>query len=197
MINIEKHRSKTMKRSLLLRAEFLAAVKVIVHAGAILVFYLFVLMLITTSLAAQRSGRAGPGNSGDRCCPVIPPRQILVRVLELSEPQLKEVGVLAKSIRSAGGPLRHELRTLARAFREEHGSDDPDATELGRLLLAIKELQAEICAVTQSYAADFADILDDAQIEKWETIKDRFCNSRRRRGPGRDGPGRKSEDIKH
>ena len=81
MINIEKYRSKTMKRSLLLRAEFLAAVQVIVHAGAILVFYLFVLMLITPSLAAQRSGRAGPGNLGDRCCPVIPPRQILVRVL--------------------------------------------------------------------------------------------------------------------
>ena len=171
---------------------------------------LFTMVLMTTSLAAQRSGRAGPDKMsgpeelasehedtislGDRCCRVIPPRRVLVRVLELSETQLEEVGDLAKDMGAAVRPPRHELRALARAFRAEHESDDPDATELGRLLIDIKDLKAAICATTQSYAPDFAGILNPDQLEKWETIKDRFCTSRRRRGPERGRPGRKGEN---
>ena len=47
---------------LLLRAEFLAAVQVIVYAGAILVFYLFVLMLLDlpAETAGPRFGRHWP-----------------------------------------------------------------------------------------------------------------------------------------
>ena len=194
MRNIEKERFKMMKRNLFL--------------------CLFTMVLMTTSVAAQRSGRAGPDKMsgpeglatededtislGSRCCPVIPPRRVLVKVLELSEEQLKEVGALAKSIGAAVGPLRHELMALARAFREEHRSDAPDATELGEMLLDIKEFRAEICALTQSFAADFADILGEGeQLEKWEAIKERFCNARRRRGPGRGGPGQKGENSEN
>lgn len=171
---------------------------------------LFTMVLMTASLAAQRSGRGGADKMhdpeevvtegedtlslGDRCCPVMPPRRVLVKVLELDEDQMQEAGALAKTIGAEVGPLRHELRALGRAFRAEHQSDDPDATELGRLLLAIKELQAEICDVTQSFAADFAGILDEDQLEKWDTIKERFCNSRGRRRPGRGGPRKQNDE---
>ena len=42
---------------LLLHAEFLAAVQVIVYAGAILVFYIFVLMLLDMPGEEARRGR--------------------------------------------------------------------------------------------------------------------------------------------
>ncbi len=170
---------------------------------------LFTTVLMTTSLAAQRSGRTGPDKMGgaqrsgtadedtislrDRCCPVIPPRRVLVRVLELNEDQLGAVAKLAEDIAAAVGPPREGLRAFSVELREDLGSEDPDPCTVGGLILDIKDLQAEICALTQSFADPFAEILDDDQREKWETIKDRFCNSRDRRRPGRDRPGRNDE----
>lgn len=170
-----------------------------------LFLFLFTTVLMTTSLAAQRLGRAGPGKMGgpqrlatvdedaisvqDRCRAMIPPRRVLVRVLELDEDQLAQVAKLHASIPEAVRPLREELKSLAAPFREELGSEDPDACEVGRILLAQKVLRAEICAVTQSFADDFAAILDPDQLEKWETIKDLDFNPRDCcRRPGRDRP---------
>ena len=159
---------------------------------------LFTMVLMTASLAAQRSGRPGPDKMNgpvglattdessislrDRCCQVIPPRRVLVRVLELDEGQLAKVAELHRAIAEAVGPLREELKTLAAALREELGSDDPDPCEIGELLLAIKELQATICATLRTFDEEFEAILNPEQLEKWLTIKQRFCTSRPHRG---------------
>ena len=128
---------------------------------------LFTTVLMTSSLAAQRPGRAGQGKVDgsqglatvdenaislrDRCCSVIPPRRVLVRVLELDEDQLAKVAELHQAIAEAVGPLREELKNLAAALREECGSEYPDPCEIGRLLLAIKDLQATICATLREF----------------------------------------------
>ncbi len=165
------------------------------------------IVLLTASLAAQGRTPKRDGFSGglpdrgrlgaegdhlfelrDRCCPVIPPRRVLDRVLQLDEDQMEDVAVLAEEIAGAVGPLREQLRGNMMAQKDELGSDSPDACTVGELLLEGKRLQAEICAIVQSYADDFAEILYPDQLEKWLTIKDRFCHRRPPRHHGPDHP---------
>ena len=170
---------------------------------------LFTTVLMTTSLAAQRPGRAGPDRMGgpqrlatadedtislrDRCCPVIPPLWVLVRVLECNEDQLAAAAKLAEEIAAAVGPLREELHVLAWELRQELGSEDPDPCTIGRLLLAIKDLKKAICVTLRTYDGEFEAILGPEQLETWLTIKHRFCTPRDRCRPPRDRPGANDE----
>ena len=163
---------------------------------------LLTIVLMTTSLAAQRPGRPGSDKTGsrqglateaddaiqlrDRCCPVIPPGWVLIRVLESNDDQLALVAALAEEIAAAVGPLREELHALALELRAEFGSEDPDPCTIGRGILAIKDLQATICATLRSFDEDFEAILEPEQLEEWLTIKHRFCTRRDRCRPPRD-----------
>lgn len=165
-------------------------------------FLLILTVLMTSTLMAQprprpnfQGGPDGPDQLGpdaislrDRCCPVIPPRRVLVRVLQLDEDQLAKVAELHQAIAEAVGPLREELKLLGEALRAELGSEDPDPCEVGQLLLAIKELQAEICETLRSFDAEFEAILSPEQLERWLTIKARFCNRDGRPRPDRVRP---------
>ena len=170
-----------------------------------LFLFLFTIVLMTTSLAAQRPGRPGPDRADgpqrfateadfpihlrDRCCPVIPPRGVLVRVLQLSDDQLAEVAALAEEIAAEVGPLREELHMLAMQLRAEFNSEDPAPCTIGRLILAIKELKKAICAMLrETFDPEFELILGPEQRERWLAIKDRFCTPRDRCRPPRDRP---------
>ncbi len=185
--NTIKERLNTMKRNLF--------------------FSLLTIVLMTSSLSAQRPGRAGPDRTGgphdfateaddaihlrDRCCPVIPPRPGLVRVLEMNDDQLLLVAELAEKIAAAVGPLREELHALALELKAELGSDDPDPCTIGGLILAIKDQKIAICTTLRSFDEEFEAILailGPEQLEKWLTIKHRFCTSRDRCRPPRDRP---------
>ena len=157
---------------------------------------------MTTSLAAQRTGRLGSDRTArpqglateaddaihlrDRCCPVIPPRQVLSRVLELDDDQLALVSALAGQIAAAVGPLREELHALIVELKAEFGVEEPDPCTIGGLILAIRDLQATICATLRSFDEEFEAILGPEQLEKWLTIKHRFCTARDRCRPPRD-----------
>jgi len=140
---------------------------------------------------SRKPGPSRVSNGGvrlrDRCCPVIPLKKVLAR-LQLDESQMAEVAALAERISAAVGPAREELRRLRAALREELGSEDPDPCAVGKLLLEIKERPAEICAITRSFADEFAGILNPDQLETWKIVKDLFCDPRpHHRGP--DHPG--------
>ncbi len=73
-------------------------------------------------------------------------------------------------------------------MKAEVGSDDPDPCTIGDLVLAIRDLKARICATLREFDEDFEAILDEDQLEKWLTIKHRFCTARDRCRPHRDRP---------
>jgi len=170
-----------------------------------LLFSLGVIMLVTVSLAAL----GGPPNDGgsfggllspdrletehnhsierkDRVNPVIPPRRVLSRILELNEEQMDEVDALAEQFVATVGPVREELRILSADLREEVASEDPDPCLLGESFLEVENLKAEIVETGGFFADEFSSILNPEQLEKWEIFKDRFSHRGQNR-PGTDG----------
>lgn len=146
---------------------------------------LLLVVLLGTPLVAQGASPSAPTkvvapdvgvDAAHRpCCRVIPPRRVLVNVLELSEEQLASVAELARQIAEAVGPLREQLRMLLADLQAELSSEDPDRCLIGDLVLAIRELRVEICETIQSFEDDFLAILTPEQQERWLAIMDRFC----------------------
>ena len=167
-----------------------------------LILSLLTIVLMTTSLAAQRTGRPGSDRMGspqglatevdaaiqlrDRCCPVIPPGPVMSQVLEFDDDQLALAAALAKQIAEAVGPLREELHALIVELKAEFGEEEPDPCTIGGLILAIRDLQKTICATLRSFDEEFEAIMSPEQLEKWLTIKHRFCTARDRCRPHRD-----------
>ena len=168
-----------------------------------LFFSLSMIVLLTASLAGQglfprgggsfggplRSDRLGADRNNinerqDRMSPVIPPRRVLARILKLDEPQMAEVDALAEQISASLGPIREEFRTRASALRDELALEDPDPCLLGQVFLEVENLKAEIIETTGSFADTFSGILNPEQLEKWETMKDRFRHPRPRHRRG-------------
>jgi len=120
-------------------AQFLAAVQVIVYAGAIVVLFLFVIMLL------------GVDRSDDlRVEPIVAQRPLAL---------LAGVGVLAASlvaVLSAGGSTAtRTVRSTAVAIP----TDEPDITSLGRLLFTDHVLAFEITAILLTVAVVGAVVL--------------------------------------
>ena len=114
----------------------------------------------------------------------------------MTDDQLRLVAELAEKIAAAVGPLREELHALPLELKAELGSDDPDPCTIGSLILAIKDQKIAICTTLRWFDEEFEAILDPEQLEKWLTIKHRFCTSRDRCRPPRDRPdGRDRPDV--
>jgi len=168
-----------------------------------LFFSLSMIVLLTVSLVGQGFPPRGGGSFGgplksdrlggdfkninelpDRMSPVIPPRRVLARILKLDETQMAEVDALAEQIAVSLGPIREELRTRGSALRDELASEDSDPCLLGQAFLEVENLKAEIVETTGSFTDTFSGILNSEQLEKWETMKDRFRHSRPRHRRG-------------
>ncbi len=107
---------------LLLEAEFLAVALVLVYVGAVMVLFLFVVMMLDVNLAALRSGFA-------KYLPV----GLLVAM------------VLVVEIALIVGPERFGLSTIAEPAR--HAADYSNTKELGRVLYTVYVYPFEIAAV--------------------------------------------------
>jgi Spy/CpxP family protein refolding chaperone len=89
---------------------------------------------------------------------------------------------MAKDLLAALEPLREAEKANRDALRTALQSDNPDATEIGRLVLDGRDVGEEIRDQMRAFADDFRDILDAEQQVKW----DNFLELRRlqQRGPG-------------
>lgn len=102
--------------------------------------------------------------------------------LDLSEEQIEAAEAIRESVRAEMGVVRGETRTLREALREMLEGDDPNAAEVGALVIELHGLKTQSRAILEDAESRFAAILTAEQLEKWENFKEL---RKGRRGPGR------------
>jgi hypothetical protein len=105
---------------------------------------------------AERHGFAG----------IIPPRVVLVRVLELSDEQLAQVQELVEEIQNTLGPLREEIAMLKEELKAELGMETPDPLVVGDIVIALHDLRGQVAAIRAQLRAEFLAILTEEQLAK-------------------------------
>ncbi len=97
--------------------------------------------------------------------------QIVARFLELTPEQRQEWRAIRRTANGAIRPLAQDLRTTEEALRAFLESDDPDATEIGNLLLAVHSLKQQIHGIVAQSVADFEAILDAEQTARLQALR--------------------------
>ncbi len=121
--------------------------------------------------------------------------------LDLSDEQRDAAQAIRDGVRDEMGALRDQGRTLRQDLDAALKGDSPDAAIVGQLMIDLHALRPQFRSLLESAEADFAALLDEEQLQKWENWKE-IRQSRRgdrgergerrrhreRRGPGPDGP---------
>jgi len=130
---------------------------------------------------ARFGGPAGEGGRPGRH--LLPPTDYL----DLTEEQTvaaeairEEVRGQAETIREVTGTLREEL---AAAFEEA----EPDATQVGQLVIEMRVQKEQIRALGKDAEAQFVALLDAEQLAKWENFQELRETRRERRESRRGG----------
>ena len=144
-----------------------------------------------------RFGRGfGPGHDGPRG-PFLPPPGYL----DLTDEQIDAAGLIRDGLRDEMGALRDQHRALRDELDAALDSDSPDAATVGQLVIDLHAQRPQFRSLLESAEAEFAALLDDEQLPKWENWKElrqsrrgergerRRHRERRGFGPGPDGPG--------
>lgn len=137
----------------------------------------------------------GPGHHGRRGPDRLHDLGFLARFLELTDEQIEQARALFEGTRELTQPIREDLRATHQELRDLLGTEAPDATQVGTLVLDIHDLRGQLRETREALLEDFRALLTPEQIEKLETLKDaREARRphRRDRGLGPDGPGPES-----
>lgn len=123
-----------------------------------------VLLLITCSVAAQ-TDQANPN-------PRQPPLRVLARFLELTEEQIVTARGILEDRALALRPLRQELSTLNKEWRELISAEPPNTTVIGDKALEIKAVRERIAAIERGAKERFvAILLEDGQLQRLRTLR--------------------------
>lgn len=150
-------------------------------------------LVVPGALLAQGNG-GGPPDGPPGAAPGQGPQGPSIRdllpppgYLQLTDEQKEAAKGIGADLRAAVEPIGEELRANREALRDAIGSDDPNATEIGQLVLDIRDLEGQIRDEVKAASDAFRDLLDANQQVKY----DNFLELRRLlAGPG--GPGAKS-----
>ncbi|MEM7582983.1 MAG: Spy/CpxP family protein refolding chaperone [Acidobacteriota bacterium] len=138
--------------------------------------------LTLTSLAWVAVAEAGPRDRGGRG--LLPPSGYL----ELTEEQIDAAQAIREQTRDSIEPIRDEMRALRGQLKANFESGDPDATEVGQLMIDIHAQRQQLRTLREDAEGQFAALLTAEQLEKWENFKElRRGRGGRRAGPGDDG----------
>jgi Spy/CpxP family protein refolding chaperone len=119
------------------------------------------LMSLALPLMAQEHG------PNDR----VPPLEKVAGFLELSEEQVGDWQALLEDRDEALVPLHEEIAAESQALGDLLAGEDPDATEVGELVIAIHDLRGEAKDVHMTYATGFDELLEEEQAQRLEFIR--------------------------
>ena len=129
-------------------------------------------VVFALALSAQFGpGRRAPRSAGQDQGP--PPARAgqLGTFLELTDAQLESIAQIQKDYRAA---VRENLQSIAdkrRQANESLGSDSPDATLIGQLLVQAKQLEESVKSREGEFVAQTQAVLTDAQKTKLATLE--------------------------
>ena len=144
--------------------------KTIVFAAATL---LILLPLAAIAAPGDRHGR-GPGRG------MFPPPGYL----DLTDEQVEAAEAIRAETREQVGALREETGTLREALKATLDGDNPDAAAVGEMVIELHGFRQQTRSILQDAESQFAALLTDEQLEKWENFKEL---RKGRRGFGRRG----------
>jgi hypothetical protein len=101
----------------------------------------------------------------------VPPELVLKDVLQLTEAQVGGLQELAQAHRQAVESLMPQIYTAQEALQMTLQGSNPDATEVGRMVITIDALQRQIAQHQQDYARGFLALLTDAQRSQVQQIR--------------------------
>lgn len=128
----------------------------------------------------------GPGHHGG---PLLPPPGYL----DLSEEQRQAARAIHESFREGLRGDHEEMRGLRQQLHQALESENPDPTEVGRLMIDLHSRRDGFHAAREAATAEFEALLTPEQLEKWQNFKE-LRESRHgrhgRHGHGEGGPGK-------
>ncbi len=145
------------------------------HRKTLAIVAIALLALLPLAAVAESGDRhrgRGPGRG------MFPPPGYL----DLSEEQIEATEAIREEVRSEMRATRSETRTLREALRALLEGDDPDAAEVGQLMIELHGLKQQTRAILEGAESRFAALLTAEQLEKWENFKEL---RKGRRGMGR------------
>jgi hypothetical protein len=101
----------------------------------------------------------------------VPPLEKVAGFLELSEEQVGDWQALLEERDMALVPLHEEIVAESQALGDLLAGEDPDATEVGELVIAIHGLRGEVKDVHMTYATGFDGLLGEEQAQRLEFIR--------------------------
>ena len=123
-------------------------------------------------------GSGGPGGPGGAFGERIVER--LTRLLELNDTQHATLEQLADRLADTTRPIHEQMRTNQQQIETLLEGSNPDATAVGRLVVANHGLQQQIKAARERFDTDFSAVLTAEQRASYDTAK-KFLQHR---GPG-------------
>jgi Spy/CpxP family protein refolding chaperone len=108
---------------------------------------------------------AGPGDQSP------PPELILKEVLQLTDPQIGAIQQLAQARQQAIEPLARQIGATQQALYAALEAPGADPAEVGKLAIAIRDLQRQIEQHAQDYTQGFLALLTDTQRSQVQQIR--------------------------
>ncbi len=108
--------------------------------------------------------------------------------LDLTADQVDQTKALLDELRTTVRPLREQETTLHRQLGDLLEGADPDAAQVGALVIQIRGVRDQVKAARDGFDTAFTALLTPAQAERWEILKEvRRAFGPRHRRPGGGG----------
>ncbi len=171
------------------------------RVGLIAIIATIGLLISLVSVAQPRQRRAGGGGPDGAGQHERGPKAMIgqmQQLLDLTENQVAAIESVFENQREIGRENRAAHRANAEALKAALEQDSPDATAVGELLLAGKELRAASAADREELQGQVNAVLTDEQQATWEGFQkgrrgargdDGKRGTRRQRGPRGGGQG--------
>ena len=117
-------------------------------------------LTVALPLAAQEAA-PGPQRS----------KAMIVNFLELTEEQVEAWDEAFQRHREAEQPIQEAVADVQAELDELFADEDPDATEVGELVLERRDLGEELVQVHRLYVEEFVSILDEDQAQRYGFIR--------------------------
>ena len=130
----------------------------------VLAFALAALLIPTLALAREGRG-ASPGE-------ILRSPKLLAKYLHLTDAQVTQEQALFKTLGDALKALHDQEKTLREQLGTALGGGNPNACDVGALVIQIDGLHDQAKAALQKFDRDFSAILTPEQLAKYEALKD-------------------------
>jgi len=122
---------------------------------------------IAVTLLAQQPVNP-PGQPGQ---PFVRPIALVARFLELTPDQMEQVKALMETRRAAIEPLSKQVAENEKTLQDLMTSSNPDAAEVGTLVLEIHQLREQIGVAQKQFLSSFEGILTTEQQNKLNVLR--------------------------